>query len=222
MWSDEAVQARDLERIRYVAANYEHLQGLRKLPLGIFLLLTIFAALYSVFWTSVDGQIPESYVLGGFALIFAVFVASIVLPHFVSVGYEQRYGTVQRYRSIPRRRKVLYVTMVLAILLGGYLPMLVMGIAMLAAYWPDRRFQKHYVMLGMLAVFVAIAHVASTFAWFATGDWVWITGEAMSGLPRMFVMTVIALYLIVGGVLDHLLLVRTMKTAPEEGDVGAF
>ncbi len=221
MRSANDTQARDLERIRYVAANYEHLQGLRKLPLGIFLLLTVSAALYSVFWTSVEGQIPEPYVIGGFALVFALFVASIVLPHFVSVRYEHRYGTVQRYRAIPRRRKVLYVTMVLAILLGGSLPMLVMGVAMLAAYWPDRRFQRHYVVLSVLAICIALAHIASTFVWFATGDWIWITGEAMSGLPRMFAMTLIATYLIVGGILDHLLLVRTMKAAPGENDAGA-
>ena len=210
-----------MERIRYVAANYEHLQGLRKVPLGIFLLLTVSAAWLVVSWTSTNVRIPEMYVLTSLALMFLLFIASIASPHFVSTNYERRYGTVQHYRSIPRRRKLLHATMVLAILVGGSLPMLVMGIAMLAAYWPDRRFQKHYVVVGTLAVCVALAHIASTFVWFATGDWIWITGGPMSGLPRMFAATVVACYLILGGVLDHLLLVRTMKTVPEEGDAGA-
>ena len=97
MRSTNGGQARDLERVRYVAANYEHLQGLRKVPLGFLLLLTVCAALLTVYWTSINGRVPESYVSGGFALIFALVVVSIVLPHFISVRYERRFGTVQRY-----------------------------------------------------------------------------------------------------------------------------
>ena len=221
MRSTNGGQARDLERVRYVAANYEHLQGLRKVPLGFLLLLTVCAALLTVYWTSINGRVPESYVSGGFALIFALVVVSIVLPHFISVRYERRFGTVQRYRPVPRKRKILYATMVLALLLGGSLPLLVMGITMLVAYWPDRRWQRHYIALGASAVGVYLVHTASVIVWFATDAWIWPTGETISGVPRTFAMTVVACYLVGGGVLDHLLLVRTMKGAPEEGDAGA-
>ena len=40
---EEAVQ--DLDWVRYVTANYNHLQGLRKVPIGLFLFLLLTAPL---------------------------------------------------------------------------------------------------------------------------------------------------------------------------------
>lgn len=57
MRSVDEVRAQDLERIRYVAANYEHLQGLRKVPLGIFLLATLSAAAFYLLWTAANGPV---------------------------------------------------------------------------------------------------------------------------------------------------------------------
>jgi len=149
MLSANGGRDRELERIRYVAANYEHLQGLRKVPLRIFMLVVVSLIVLSLVWTAVgDGAFPTPYALGSLALVFLLFVAGIVAPHFISIRYERRYGTVQRFKPVPGRRKVLYVTMILALILGGSLPLLAMGIAMVAAYWPERRFQGHYVVIG--------------------------------------------------------------------------
>lgn len=96
--------------------------------------------------------------LGTLILIFVLFLAGIALPHHISVYYERRYGTVQRFYRTSAGRKFLYVMMVLAIYPGGSLPLLLMGVAVLAAYWSERRFQKPYVVLGLLCVSVALAH----------------------------------------------------------------
>lgn len=213
---------RDLERIRYVAANYEHLQGLKRLPLGIFLLALVSAIGLSLAWTEArGGMLPGAYVLGAVALIFALFVAGIALPHFISAHYERRYGTVQRYRPMPRKRKVLYAAMALALFFGGSLPLLAMGVAMVVAYWPERRFQGHYVVIGAADIGVFLAHTMSVLPYPSASAWIWPSGAMLSGVPSMSILISVAAYLIVGGLLDHLLLVRTMRTAPEEGDAGA-
>lgn len=62
-------ESRDLERIRYVAANYEHLQGLRKVPLGIFFLATLSVAALYLLWTAASGPVSGPYVLGALYLI---------------------------------------------------------------------------------------------------------------------------------------------------------
>lgn len=195
---------------------------MRKVPLGIFLLALVSAIGLSLAWTEVRGEmLPGIYVWGMLALILALFVAGIALPHFISIHYERRYGTVQRYRPIPGKRKVLYAAMVLALLLGGSLPLLAMGVAMVAAYWPERRFQGHYALIGAVAIGVFLAHSASVVAHPSASAWFWPSGGMLSGVPAAFVMVVVTAYMILGGVLDHLLLVRTMKTAPEEGDARA-
>ena len=222
MRSDNGGQERDLERIRYVAANYEHLQGLRKVPLGIFLLVLAAVIVLSWFWSEIGGRmVPSPYVVGLVAAIFVLFIAGIVLPHFISIHYERRYGTVQRFRPVARKRMVLYVTMVLALILGGTLPLLAMGVAMMVAYWPERRFQGHYVVIGAVAVGVFLAYAASIAVYLATNGGSWPTGGTGFVLPSVSPVIFVAAYLIVGGVLDYLLLVRTMKTAPEESDAGA-
>ena len=111
--------------------------------------------------------------------------------------------------------------MVLVLLLGGSLPLLAMGIAMVVAYWPERRFQGHYVFIGAVAIGVVLAHSVSAFVYPSASSWIWPTGDELSGVPAIFAMILVTAYLIVGGILDHLLLVRTMKTAPEEDDAGA-
>lgn len=209
-----------LKRIRYVAANYEHLQGLRKLPFGIFLLVLVSTIVLLSVWTTADGDaVSAPVMLGILALIFLLFVAGIALPHFISAYYERRYGTVQRYRAAPTKRRVMYLVMILALVLSSSLSLLVLGVAMMVAYWADRRFQRHYVVIGALATGAALAHLAYATVRLVTEGWISI--ENVSYLPQIFIVVTIASYLLAGGVLDHLLLIRTMKTVPEEGDARA-
>ena len=211
-----------LERIRYVAANYEHLQGLRKLPFGIFLLALVSTVVLLSVWAPGSGVVvPAPVMLGIVAVIFLLFVAGIALPHFISAYYERRYGTVQRYRTAPTKRRIMYLVMILALVLGSSLSLLVLGAAMMVAYWADRRFQSHYVIIGVLATGAALAHIAYAAVSLAMGEWSWISIENVFYLPQVFIVVTIASYLLVGGVLDHVLLVRTMKAAPEEDDAGA-
>ncbi len=49
---------RDLERVRYVAANYGHLQGLRKAPLGLFVWLLAAAGALALAWDP-EGDAPS-------------------------------------------------------------------------------------------------------------------------------------------------------------------
>ncbi len=63
---------RDLERVRYVAANYGHLQGLRKAPLGLFVWLLAAAGALALAWDPEgDAVVPAAYVYAVVALIVA-------------------------------------------------------------------------------------------------------------------------------------------------------
>lgn len=208
---------RDLERIRYVAANYGRLQGLRKVPLGLVILSLVALLLVALAWpVEEDLIVPVGYAVLVLAAILAVFLGAFLLYFRISGYYERRYGLVrQRFSRVPLRRKALYWMMFVAVALGGSLALLLLGAAMLAAYWPERRFRAHYVVMAALIVGIGLAHMVCVVVYLTNGAWLWPVGE-FAGLARNYAWTALGLYFLVGGVLDHQLLVRSMKDLPEE------
>lgn len=82
---------------------------------------------------------------------------------------------------------------------------------MLVVFWPDRRFRIHYLV--MMPFFVAASFLPLWGVW-STG---WSPEPGSGEVFPLF----LGLYWVVGGIFDHLLLVRTMKSVPEEADGGA-
>jgi hypothetical protein len=132
----------DLERVRYVAANYGYLQGSRKAPVGLFIWLLAAAGAFGLAWQpeGVGPVVPAAYVYAVVLLVVALFVAALALHGRIRVYYERRYGSVRPRPGVPTRRKVLYGAIVLAVLNSAPLFILLLGAAMLFAYWPERRF----------------------------------------------------------------------------------
>jgi membrane associated rhomboid family serine protease len=204
---------RDLERVRYVTENYERLQGLKVVPGGVVLLL--FAGLTFLRFDLPGMTAREEgalfgvlFLLGG---ISGILVATVV-GWVIGQRYERRYGKVRR--SPPGRRTVFLlalgtVAFWMAYILDTalrppvYLPWLVIGAAGLVFWWPERRFRAHYLVAAAAFVVVGLLPLVGV-------------------LPRGFASEPGLLLALGGvcavavGVLDHLLLVGTMRRLPEE------
>lgn len=204
---------RDLERVRYVTANYERLQGLKVVPSGVVLLLLSALTLLRF---DLPGMAPEEegalfgvlFFLGG---IFGILVAT-VLGWIVGGWYERRYGKVRR--SPPGRRAVALLvvgtvafwaayTLDATLRPPVYLPCLVIGATGTVFWWPERRFRAHYLLAATAFVVVGLLPLFGV-------------------LPRGFasepdlLLALAGLSAVAVGVLDHLLLTKTMKALPEE------
>ena len=212
----------DLERVRYVAANYGHLQGLRKAPVGLFVWLLAAAGALVLAWEP-EGDaavVPAAYVYAVGLLVVALFVVALMLHGRIRVYYERRYGSVRPRPRVPTRRKVLYAAIVLAVLNSAPLFISLLGVAMLFAYWPERRFQAHYVGLGALLAGYGLVYLVGLAVALTLVPGLRDVFFGLHYFGRLITLGALGLYFVVGGVLDHLLLVRTMGAALREGGDG--
>lgn len=93
---------------------------------------------------------------------------------------------------------------------GGFLTTLVVGGVMLFAYWPERHLQAHYPIIALVIIGISLAPLIA----FSLGL---ISMDTTGSLGLLSSFTAVGLYFFVGGICDHLLLVRTFKSVPEEG-----
>ncbi len=115
----------DLKKIRFVAANYSNLQGLRIVPLGLCLL--------GVCWWAARLNYPARPV--DFVLPIALLAVTIALLFLIDRYYLRVYGRVQR---TPQSRN-------LEVLLGT------VGAALgLAAFWVDALVRLPFSLLGLI------------------------------------------------------------------------
>jgi MFS family permease len=206
----------DLERVRYVAANYERLQGLRKLPIGVLLVSLVAALVLARAWTPEDAVVPAVYVYVVLGLIVMFFVGAFFLYYSISAYYERKYGSVEHFRRVPLRRKLLSGALVLAVILSTSFGLLLLGVAALIVYWSERHFRSHYVIMAALMIGYGTFHMLALIAGLTIIPGLWTVAWKLYELGRLITLTTVGLYLIVGGILDHRLLVRTMKRLPEE------
>ncbi|MGF1473544.1 MAG: hypothetical protein ACFB50_17625 [Rubrobacteraceae bacterium] len=201
-------EVRDLERVRYVTENYERLQGLRNVPLGLI-----------AFVTGASMLLPSSstyfgYVVGEvfFYALILMLIATVLLYFVAGNYYERRFGWVQTFSM--KRKQVVAVATAIGVLLGVgsvnlvfqppiHMIWVVWGLSAAAIYWPERRFRMHYVAIGVLVVgasFLPLFGITSVSLAYETGG----------------LLAFLGVFYLVGGILDHLLLVRTMKHLPED------
>ena len=209
---------RDLERIRYVTENYERLQGLRAVTTGVVLVLfgiVLSAGLpmrFTGFWTL------QALLWG------AVVLAMLLLPVWVRSYYERRFGQARsRWRGLSRY-EVMGMLLVLAFVYGllaanqfygegaeqflsSVAPGVYFGGLLVYEWWPKRSWLTAYwpVLAAVVAGSSPLLSLAAQ-----------ISGWQLL-LPMIAILGIAS---IIGGLLDHLLLVRTMKSLPED-DVGA-
>lgn len=214
--------APDLERVRFVTENYKNLQGLKMLPTGLMLLvLAAFYWLHSLWFAFLGvalmlGALWVQPVIGRYyerkfghveprppmiqrttaMVLITIFVVFVVLAMLNNTGYVDVSGYINTYIVFPAKQQ-LPVNILLLATAVMYLISCILG-------WQKLRFRLHYLVLSVL-------------------------GVGASFLPLFGVLTepievffgFCGLIITVGGVFDHLLLVRTMRPLPEEDDGGA-
>lgn len=194
----------NLQRIRYVTSHYQELQGLRIVPLGIWLCLVALG--------EAAGYIPATQPQIAAITMFAYLGSGFfVLAAYGWVGkiYERQYGSVHPLlQARPRALSgclsgagflfVLYVGIMLGSQLLAVEVTMLLAALLLYAAWRSRWYRKDYLVL--LVLLIGVSSLSSN--------------TLIMGLNGA---TVIA-----GGLLDHLLLVRTLKQVPEEGHAGSI
>jgi hypothetical protein len=216
----------DLERIRYVTRNYERLQGLKLLPIWMALLAsTLFQeALRLIFPQGMDNPYRTFAATFAYAFFLLLFIAAILLYIWFEDYYARKFGRVGRGPSARRDRfKVLaFVVLVIVVVVVSFFaaradafgrsPLLVgwlaLGAGWIIAGWPHRRFQMHYIVVGLLLLGLSFSLLLGFLRIDTTQE------------SNLFT-AVLSASCIVNSICDHLLLVRTMKHLPEEDDGGA-
>ncbi len=212
-------EIRDLERVRYVTENYEDLQGLKRVPIGLMILVA-----YG-FVVSTGFEITTK--LGADIVVtLAVLVGvMLIIGHFgIRRYYEKRYGRVRIAPRVFRRRRAYggLVTFIILIV-TGYLalwvyemqnfepyPFFFIGLGAMEVFdrWPELRFRPHQFVLGSLMVLFGLILLV-----------LMLQRKQYSEILFLHLLTsLFVLQLVVGGILDHALLVRTMKRLPEDSN----
>ncbi len=199
----------DLDRIRFLAANYASLRGLKYVPIG---LMTILVALWgnSLHKPATDLTLPILVSIGGGLLYL-----------FVDRYYTHVFGNVQRPPSTLRLEYVIQgIGALLA--LGAFaidvslrLPVSTLGLvfsgALLAEYLRITRFARDrflpyypFVAVGMIGL--------SILPLFVPVDWWQVIGIHS---PVLAILTAFGVLLIIIGVLLHWSLVRSLPPTQE-------
>lgn len=205
----------DLKRVQYIAANYYYLQGLKIVPLGI--IFVVWAAMRGGLIQS-NEWIYEFLSVWGFAIGFGLY-------GFIQLFYDRVYGRAGFEMCLPEpgkrlasfaRMTAIVVALIGAAMLDQWLqpPVLLFGLTiaglMLVYYWPRRDFAMHYMIMALLIAAASLLPLISM-----------LTGDG-SLKPAVASFAMVGLVFIVGGILDHLLLVRTMRPVSEARDGNAI
>jgi hypothetical protein len=193
-------------KIRFVTANYHQLQGLRLVPLGLFLAL----------WASLDllGFFdPARFAPGDHAKVLTrigfAYWLGLLLALAAPAYYRYRYGSVDPFDRRSRNRWITAAVIGFFVLVRidrdlqwpVSLHLLLVSMALFITVWHDGRIRSHY--LAPALVWLAVSFL-----------------PALDVSPANLRMTLFALgglTLVSCGIGDHLLLTRTL-TKPRTTD----
>lgn len=192
---------KDLEKARFITKNYQALQGLVLVPLGGFMVIFGIGRLLGI----------PGFQQGDCSLMLIAFPIVIALTLAARKYYRQRFGEVRRETSKKESWLVLgsvggwFLLSMLDMTLLGNLPVsfTMLGFALffaMIAYASDGR-RLHYYFLAAGLVFIAFLPLLDV-----VGKMDLFSGQWHGNL---FVGAV----LIIGGLLDHRLLVHTLTPA---------
>ena len=207
------VELQDPERVRYVAANYERLQGLFRVLVGVLVLLAWAVVISPLGDVLASPRAADFITTGNFLTILAGGAAFLLIRNW----YGRRYGRVRTGSRFSVRHYLTRIVAVFAMLMivaaigsytgilqdetGAYLFFLAIRTGDVASSWPEKQFRWYYMVFGTLMI---LAGVLLAF------------GMLPDNLTLNLLAGFMVLHLVVGGLLDHLLLVRTLKFVLEE------
>lgn len=215
----EGDAVRYMDRVRFLTKNYGSLQGLRFVPLGTYFLLGIPYDATPGQWKMVIGPL-----LGGF------FLASVAAYFLIGRYYRRVYGLVrpsESHETTNSKLMGLWTCFLIA-----YLSLIIINLSTGMRYW---------WLIGSLGAALIVATVlihmrargypryfplGLSFAvlLLLSGHLPALTSGCTGGFVNACVVqdVLIGTVLVTGGIFNHLLLVRSMKPLPEEGNGGAI
>ncbi len=182
----------DLARIRFVAGSFYYLQGLRLVPLGLWTIA------FAAGWFGRQGDCTVS---------LPTLILVIVLYKLIGVYYDRHFGRVERSAADRRLDWISLAIAVDAIWLAtwvdstGKLPISLLGLA-LAGFLLSVHlrspggYRLYYAILAALLALLSLAPLALR--------------QAPKDISPLLLAALGGAY-IVGGVLDHLVLARSLK-----------
>jgi hypothetical protein len=197
----------DLKRVQYVTAYYSALQGLKLVPFGLLFLL--FAA-QAGGWNGLGRQ-------GDCTLTLPLLLVVIALYFVIGRYYDRTFGRVQYMR---KGAGDLAVIAFVAVFVGAIVAEiiwkpsvsligLVMAMGFIGGGVSSRRW--YYIVLGSLTAGVSLLPI-------------WLSGPFAGRYVGSFSFTfnfTLGLTYLVGGLVDHYLLLRAFKAAPSADEVTA-
>jgi len=201
----------NLALIRYVTQNYNSLQGLRMVPFGLFYLAS------AAGWLGKQGDCTFS---------IPALVLAILLYFGLGAYYRQRFGRVHHAPvNLGPIRLAVESPVWFVVGLGAFLvfwaisaldyflrpPVSLLGLSLaagLAAVWllPTFRPRVHYLVMAILVTGISLLPLAG----FSSGN------EILAPVEGTLLYIVLGSIFVVGGLMDHLILVRVLKPLPED------
>lgn len=197
---------KNFERIRRVTQYYDQLQGLRQVPFGILFLLM---AVWKAGWWPWFGQWQP---------LSGLFFIGLALIAFGWVGryYRRTFGQVRQLEQNNRLNTVLGILFMLVLWLGGLAeyewqwPVSATGLLLagfLAVYYfQTGHFRTHFLWLAALLAAVSLLPLVGLLQ--AEQVYLWGPDSAVG-------VAVFGLIILVGGLVDHWLLRRTLLEEAE-------
>lgn len=200
-----------LERLRYVAGHYRELQGLTLVPFGL-----IFLA---------PGLLPDGWGQQGETARWLTIVGALLLSWLASVYYQHVVGRTWPALRTGGSYRWLAIMICGALLLGYFaapwfdgrvnppisVTAAVMAGLLLIPFISARgRYRRHYLFLALLYVVVALLPLTGL-----------VTSAQLVKDPLLFGL-LYGLPWIIGGLGDHIFLMRSLKPLPEEAVDGGI
>ncbi len=187
------------DRIQFVTANFSQLQGLRVIPLGMYLLAVAASAAGWLFWLPGASPHAQGRWLG------AAFCVALVSAVVASAYYRCRYGSLAQF---GRARRNWLIAATVAVFIGAaQVDQRLHGPIALAPLWAAAALALVVRADGWLRAHFLLAAAP----WFAIA---WVPPLHADGATRVVTYAVAgALSLIVCGIGDHRLISKTLSPA---------
>jgi hypothetical protein len=199
----------DLQRVRYITQNYRELQGLKSVPFSLLFLLW---GAFDAGWLKVPAWLVDSPLV--LLLILGSIGLAIALTKAIEGYYERRFGRIEPDPERTRRKRrwaliSMFSWFIVIVLHEAFqLPLSVFllttgafwVIYMFLYDWPNRRFMMHHITAMLLFIGISLLLSLGVI-------------EQDNSTP---LLVATGLILLIIDIIDHVLLVRTLKPVPED------